>query len=238
MRIDRYLVTNGYFESRNQALEAIKSGKVTIGLRPVKPSHKVTIADCIQISDEKFYVSRAALKLKGYLANNPLDITGRKALDIGSSTGGFTEVLLEYGASSVDCVDVGSNQLHQSLRDNPKIRVYEQTDIRHFQSADRYELIVSDVSFISLLHILPHIERLASKHCDIILLFKPQFEVGKDAKRDKKGVVTDEIAINTAIERFEQAADELGWKLHNKVKSTISGKEGNLETVYRFMRVS
>ncbi len=236
MRLDKYLVKKGFFQSRNQAIEAIKSGKVTINSQPAKPSHKVLADEDIEVLDEKFYVSRAALKLKGYFTEYPLKITDRKALDIGSSTGGFTEVLLEYGASSVDCVDVGSDQLHKIIRNDPRIQVYEQTDIRKFDTQNKYEVIVSDVSFISLIHILPHIDRLADGQCDIILLFKPQFEVGKDAKRNKKGVVTDETAIAAAKEKLEQAAAKLDWRLQRKVKSTISGKEGNLETVYHFKK--
>ncbi len=236
MRLDRYLVDLGYFESRNRAIEAVRSGKVMINGHTVnKPSHKVSDSDKIKVTQDKYYISRAAKKLEGFLDSHPLNIAGKEALDIGSSTGGFTQILLERGAASVDCVDVGCDQLHGNLRADKKVSVYEQTDIRDFYTDKKYEIIVSDVSFISLLHILPSIDRLAAEGADIVLLFKPQFEVGKDTKRDSKGVVTDQAAINAAMKRLESAANKLGWKLAHKTPSTITGKEGNRETVYHFV---
>ncbi len=234
MRLDKYLVEHGYFESRNRAIEAVRSGKVTVNGHKTKASYKVSQNDHIEISDEKFYVSRAAKKLEGFLDSYPLNIAGKEALDIGSSTGGFTQILLERGVASVDCVDVGRDQIHSSLRADERVSVYEQTDIREFDTDKQYGVIVSDVSFISLLHILPSIDRLAAQEADIVLLFKPQFEVGKDTKRDSKGVVTDQAAIDAAMQRFETAAADLGWQLVHKTPSTVTGKEGNLEMVYHY----
>jgi len=234
MRLDKYLVDRGDFESRNRAIEAIKTGRVTLNGHPAKPSATVNDTDTVEVESAKYYVSRAARKLEGFLAEHPLYVMARRALDIGSSTGGFTQILLEKGVRSVDCVDVGRDQLHTSLRRDPRVAVHEQTDIRDFAPSKRFDLIVSDVSFISLLHILESVDRLAASGADIVLLFKPQFEVGREAKRDSKGVVTDKAAIAEAMARFEVATAELGWSLQEKVPSSVVGKEGNREWVYWF----
>ena len=233
MRLDKYLVEQGYFESRNRAIEAIKAGEVLLDSHTPKPSSLVKETSVIEVKTGKYYVSRAARKLEEFLGEYPASIAGRRCLDIGSSTGGFTQILLEQGAETVDCVDVGRDQLHDSLRSDKRVDVHEQTDIRDFD-APPFEVIVSDVSFISLLHVLEAVDRLAAPSADIILLFKPQFEVGREAKRDSKGVVTDKAAIVKAMERFEIATAELGWRMCQKTPSSIVGKEGNWEWVYWF----
>ncbi|WP_456429285.1 23S rRNA (cytidine-2'-O)-methyltransferase TlyA [Nitratifractor sp.] len=235
MRLDAFLAERGDFSSRNKAAEAIRAGRVSIGGRQIlKPSHKVGPEDEVAVAEGEDWVSRAAGKLAGYLREYPVAVAGKTCLDIGSSTGGFTQVLLYRGAARVDAVDVGRDQLHPSLRNDPKVRVYESTDIRDFEPEIRYPIIVSDVSFISLSHILPSIVRLAEEGTEVILLFKPQFEVGREAKRDRRGVVTDDGAIAVAMERFEEETAALGWKLLRKVPSSVTGKEGNLEWVYHF----
>ncbi len=235
MRLDKYLVETGHFESRNRAAEAIRAGRVRVNGRPAKPSTSVTEEDAVVVEEARYYVSRAAQKLEGYLAQFPVDWRGKYALDVGSSTGGFTQILLEEGVRGVDCVDVGRDQLHVSLREDERVRVYEETDIRAFDTDRHYDVIVSDVSFISLLHVIGAIDRLAAKGAAIVLLFKPQFEVGRTARRDSRGVVTDERAIVEAMERFEAATDALGWQMVRKVPSTLAGREGNVEWVYGFM---
>ena len=236
MRLDNYLVENGYFESRNRAKEAIKDGLIEINNKTIKkPSFNVENRDKILVKEHKFYISRAAKKLESYLKEFNLPIKGANALDVGSSTGGFSQILLENGAKSVTCVDVGKEQLHQLLRDNPKVKVYEQTDIRDFES-EPFDLIVSDVSFISLNLIIDSINRLSKKGTTITLLFKPQFEVGKDAKRDSKGVVIDLEAIKIAQNLFIQNTKKLNWKLIDSRISKIEGKEGNKEFFYTFIK--
>ena len=236
-RLDLALVERGFFESRNQAVEAIKLGEVSISERVIKkPSFKVSNLTEITIKNKPRYVSRSALKLKYYLDDYPLDLEQRVAIDIGSSTGGFTQVLLEYGVKSVDAVDVGSNQLHHSLRKISKIELFEQTDIRDFKSNKEYEVVVSDVSFISLIAILPKIVELSGRDSDIILLFKPQFEVGRSAKRDSKGVVLDKKAVEDARANFEQKAESLRLKLIRTTPSKQLGKEGNQEYIYHFKK--
>ena len=237
MRLDNYLVENGYFESRNRAKEAIKNGLIEIDNKTIKkPSFNVKESDKILVKEYKFYISRAAKKLESYLEEFSFPIKGANALDIGSSTGGFSQILLENGAFSVTCVDVGKDQLHQTLRDNPKVKVYEEMDIRDFNS-EPFDVVVSDVSFISLNLILSSINRLSKRGATITLLFKPQFEVGKDAKRDSKGVVLDLEAIKNAQNIFLENTKKLNWKLIDSRISKIKGKEGNEEFFYTFKKV-
>ena len=236
MRLDSYLVENGLFESRNRAATAIKSGLVSVDGKVVtKPSCKVGESVTVEVKESKFYVSRAAKKLEEYLKEYTLPIEGARCLDIGSSTGGFTQILLENGASSVDCVDVGKEQLHVSLRENNRVTLFEQTDIRDFQ-ASPYDLIVSDVSFISLLKVIESVDRLCKESTTISLLYKPQFEVGLGVKRDSRGVVLDKSAIERAKKDFEQKTQELGWQIIDNRASRVSGKEGNIEYFYTFKK--
>ncbi|WP_152183605.1 23S rRNA (cytidine-2'-O)-methyltransferase TlyA [Sulfurimonas indica] len=235
MRLDNYLVEKGVCESRNKAQQIIKEALVSVDGKVVKkPSFKVEEESKVEIAEHKSYVSRAAYKLLYFLDEIELDVTNKRALDIGSSTGGFTQVLLERGVGEVSCVDVGHDQLHHSLREDSRVRVYEGCDIRKFESDKPYELIVSDVAFISLLHILDDVQRLASQ--DIILLFKPQFEVGREAKRDKNGVVLDKKAVSNAMIRFEDACKLKSWELVKKAPAKLAGKDGNLEYCYYFRK--
>ena len=237
MRLDKYLVEEGYFESRNRAHDAIKAGQVTVDGKKPKPSAKIDENSMIEVADEKFYVSRAARKLENFLSEYLMELDGKKALDIGSSTGGFAQIVLENGVRSLDCVDVGSNQLHISLRENEKLSLHEETDIRDFHSDEAFELITCDVSFISILQIINDINRLAKEGTDIVILYKPQFEVGKDVKRDSKGVVQDIDAISRRKEAFEAEALSLGWECQYQALSKVQGKEGNQEYLYHFVKM-
>ena len=232
-RLDNYLVQNSLSESRTKAQGIIKDGLVSVnGKVVIKASLKIDASDEVLVEEHKEYVSRSAHKLSSFLDELKLDVKDNVALDIGSSTGGFTQVLLEYGAKEVSAVDVGRDQLHKSLLNEKKVFSYESCDIREFKSDKIFDIVVSDVAFISLLNILDDIDRLASKK--IILLFKPQFEVGRAAKRDNHGVVLDEKAILNAMLKFEDAATLKGWKLIMKSPSKLTGKEGNLEYCYYF----
>ncbi|MEA3370813.1 MAG: TlyA family RNA methyltransferase [Campylobacterota bacterium] len=233
MRLDNYLVEKGHSESRNKAQNIIKSGLVCVNASVIKKSsYKLNENDEVKVDEHKEYVSRSAHKLDEFLNELNLDINARVALDIGSSTGGFTQVLLERSVKEVSAVDVGKEQLHKSLRDDSRVFSYESCDIREFQSDKAFDLVVSDVAFISLLNILDDVDRLATK--DIILLFKPQFEVGREAKRDNNGVVLDKKAIANAMTRFEDACKLKGWNLMVKSPSKLTGKEGNLEYCYYY----
>lgn len=237
MRLDKYLVDEGYFESRNRAHDAIKSGKVKVDGKLPKVSVKIDKNSVVDVEDEKFYASRAARKLENFLEEHLVVMEGKRALDIGSSTGGFAQIVLENGASTLSCVDVGKNQLHISLRNNEKLSLHEETDIRDFQSVEAFELITCDVSFISIMQIAGDIDRLSQNGADIIILYKPQFEVGKDAKRDSKGVVQDIDAIARRKEAFEVEAEKLGWELKYQALSQVQGKEGNQEYLYHFVKM-
>ncbi len=235
-RLDNYLVDEKIVESRTKAQNIIKDGLVSVNAVVVKkPAFKVDAQeDRVRVEEHKQYVSRSANKLALFLEELSLNIKGSVALDIGSSTGGFTQVLLENGVQEVSAVDVGKEQLHKSLKNDNRVYSYESCDIREFQSDKAFDLVVSDVAFISLLNILDDVERLATK--DIILLFKPQFEVGREAKRDNNGVVLDKKAIANAMMRFEGACKLKGWKLMVKSPSKLTGKEGNLEYCYYYKK--
>ncbi len=236
MRLDKYLVDEGYFESRNRANDAIKAGHVKVDGKKPKASAKVDENTIVEVEDTKFYVSRAARKLESFLLEFPMELTGKRALDIGSSTGGFAQIVLENGAVSLTCVDVGKDQLHISLRQNDKVSLYEETDIRDFESTEAFEVITCDVSFISILKIIDDIDRLSQEGTDIVILYKPQFEVGKDVKRDSKGVVQDLDTIARRKEEFEAEAVKLGWEEKYQTLSSLTGKEGNQEYLYHFVK--
>lgn len=234
MRLDAYIFEQRFAQSRNKASEMIKEGSVFVnGVSERKASTNITAKDMVVVEKISQYVSRSGLKLKGFLGEvASLHVRDCTCLDIGSSTGGFVQVLLEEGAKSVSAVDVGSAQLHESLRGNPNIKLFENTDIRAFVSDELFDVVTCDVSFIGVAQILSDIDRLAK--AKIIILFKPQFEVGKEVKRTTKGVVKDGAAIMRAQQKFEADTVKFGWKLIEKKESLLKGKEGNGETFYYF----
>lgn len=242
MRLDKYIFETFELQSRNKAMELIKEGKVIVdGKTILKPSFLVEDSFEVKLNIEQIYVSRSANKLKFFLEEiEGIDLSDLSALDIGSSTGGFTQILLEYGVKSVTCVDVGSNQLHESLKDDKRIDFFENTDIREFlkesdkhkKDEKRFEIVTCDVSFISLNDILEDIDRLSLKK--IIILFKPQFEVGRGVKRDSNGVVKNLHEVELATKRFETNCLAKGWVLLHKSKSQVKGKKGNIEELFYF----
>jgi len=236
VRLDKYLVEQGYYESRNRAHDAIKSGKVKVDGKIPKPSLKVDESMLVEVASEKFYVSRAAKKLESFLDEHFIDFSDKIALDIGSSTGGFAQLVLEGGACSIDCVDVGRDQLHISLRDNERLSLHEETDIREYKSDKKFTLITCDVSFISILQIIQEIDRFSSGQTDIIILYKPQYEVGRIAKRDSRGVVVDEELIAIKKVEFLEHTKSMGWSLKYNTISQVTGKEGNKEYFFHFVK--
>ncbi len=233
-RLDYYISDFDGITSRNIAQQLIKDGKISVNGKIVtKPSFKVDDGMTVSRVQEHLYVGRAALKLKAFLEEYAVDIAGKQALDVGSSTGGFTEILLENDVQSVICVDVGKDQLHDRIRSDGRVTSVEEQDIRTFGS-EPFELLTCDVSFISLHNILESLDSLSSDA--LIILFKPQFEVGQEVKRNRAGVVQDEKAIAMSCERFEDATQLLGWNLVKKMPSLIEGKEGNREYFYYFKK--
>jgi 23S rRNA (cytidine1920-2'-O)/16S rRNA (cytidine1409-2'-O)-methyltransferase len=233
MRLDKYITENYNIQSRNKAVELIKANKVLVNdVIITKSSFNVEGSETIIINEEDFFVSRSAYKLKFFLEDNKISVEDKIAIDIGSSTGGFTQILLNNNIKSVTCVDVGTNQLHSTIKNNHKLIISENTDIRKFNSKSRYEVVTCDVSFISILNILNDIDRLSSDK--IIILYKPQFEVGKDIKRDNHGVVLDHLAIEQERSKFLEATENLQWKLKVSNKSKLAGKNGNIEELFYF----
>jgi len=235
MRLDKYITEKFDIQSRNKASELIKAGKVLVNNKLIKKtSYDIVGDEQITLNEEEFLVSRSAYKLKYFLEDNNIKVKDKIAIDIGSSTGGFTQILLNNNTKQVTCVDVGTNQLHSSIKNDPRIIIAENTDIRKFNSSTKYELITCDVSFISILNILDDINRLSSK--EIIILYKPQFEVGKDVKRDNNGVVLDTKAMKVERENFLQETEKLNWKLQIANESKLAGKSGNIEELFYFTK--
>ncbi len=235
MRLDLYLTQNFNIQSRNKANELIKASKVKVNKKIISKASFIVEDDMnIELLEEDFYVSRAAYKLKYFLDEIKIDLKDKVALDVGSSTGGFTQILLENSVEKVVCVDVGSNQLHERIKNDKRIEFFENCDIRNFKSKICFDILTCDVSFISILNIIDSINSLNFKK--IIILFKPQFEVGINVKRDKKGVVKDKLAIEKARENFIAKTLELKWKLEINSLSKLQGKDGNDEELFYFSK--
>lgn len=234
MRLDQYIATT-YSLTRNKAQQLIDAGLVSVNEKVItKASHEITGEQVCEIKEDKSFVwvSRSAGKLDGFLEEfRDVSILWKNCLDIGSSTGGFTQVLLERWASHVDAVDVGTDQLHEKIRTHPGVTSYEQMDIRKFLSK-KYDFITCDVSFISLREIIPELERFANKNTDIFLLFKPQFEVGRENLR-KTGVPKDKKIVEKKLAEFEVCLSEQGFRLIKKSPSTVIGEAGNEEWMMR-----
>ncbi len=230
-RLDVFLVENGYFDSRNKANEAIKSRNIKVNGKIIqKPSFEIKDNNKIEVLEKKRYVSRAGDKLKEFLKDKNVNFKDRICLDVGSSTGGFVEVLLEMGADKIYAVDVGKEQLHARIKENKKVISIESQDIREFECEEKFDLVTCDVSFISILYILESLVKFAKN--EIIILFKPQFEVGRAVKRDKKGVVKDKNALQRACVKFESELVKNKLQIIIKEESRIKGKEGNSEFFY------
>ena len=230
-RIDTLLVERGLFESRARARAAIEAGLVVANdKRIAKPSEAIPSDAVLQAQPAHPYVSRGGVKLAGALERYPIDIEGHICLDVGASTGGFTEVLLANGAALVFAVDVGRDQLHASLRDNPKIVSMEQTDIRKYEGKRlpaRPDIVTIDVSFISLKHVLPVALSLAAVPTHLLALIKPQFEVL--GHHDKRGVVRDTAVHEKVCEDIKAFAASLGCTDIAVFASPIKGGDGNAE---------
>lgn len=208
----------------------IRLGEVKVNGRSVtKPGHFVNDTDTIVTSTSERYVGRAGLKLSSVAEKLKLDFRGKIVLDVGSSTGGFTDYALQNGASKVFAVDVGTDQLHPDLRGDGRIELHEKTDIRDFMPSDTPDIIVMDVSFISLREILPHIATIAGKGTLIAAMLKPQFEAGKG--QVNKGVIKNDSMRRQILKDFEAWAKAY-FIIRDKADSDVAGAKGNQERFY------
>jgi 23S rRNA (cytidine1920-2'-O)/16S rRNA (cytidine1409-2'-O)-methyltransferase len=230
-RIDRLLVERGLFDSRAKAQAAIAAGLVTANAEPVrKASEEIAVDAALSATPAHPYVSRGGVKLAVALDHFGFNPKGRVCLDVGASTGGFTQVLLERGARPIYAIDVGRAQLHESLRGRPEVISFEETDIRACTPARFREtpnFVAIDVSFISLKLVLPPALRLVAHRTQVVALIKPQFEVGP--AKVKKGIVRDAALHAAVCEDISAFVTGLGWRVLGIIPSPIAGSDGNAE---------
>jgi 23S rRNA (cytidine1920-2'-O)/16S rRNA (cytidine1409-2'-O)-methyltransferase len=231
-RADLVLVERGLFESRAKARAAIEAGGVTADGRPVARASDLLDQDAVvEARPAHAWVGRGGLKLAAALDAWPVPVAGRVVLDVGASTGGFTEVCLAHGAARVYAVDVGHGQLHPRLAVDPRVVSLEGADARDLDARlvpASPRLVVADVSFISLAKALPAALSLAAPGADLIALVKPQFEVGRE-RVGKGGLVKDETARAEALERVREFVEAAGWTVRSTLESPVVGGDGNRE---------
>ena len=231
-RIDLLLVERGLFDSRARAQAAIAAGRVTADGRVVaKPSETIDDTAVLVAEPAHPWVGRGGLKLDHALTLWPVPVEGRVVVDVGASTGGFTQVCLSRGAAKVYAVDVGRGQLHPTLADDPRVVELSGTDARTLTPAlipDRPALIVTDVSFISLAKALPAALALAGPGADLVALVKPQFEAGRD-KVGKGGIVKEEAVRQAALDAVTAWLQSEGWPVRETADSPVTGGDGNHE---------
>jgi 23S rRNA (cytidine1920-2'-O)/16S rRNA (cytidine1409-2'-O)-methyltransferase len=231
-RIDAELVDRGLFASRERARAAVLAGEVRVAEQVVTKAGQMVESDAvIEVAERQRFVSRGGDKLVGALDTFAIDVRGLRAVDVGASTGGFTDCLLQRGADSVVAIDVGYGQLAWSLRTDPRVTVIERTNIRAVDPAHvgaPFDLAVVDVSFISLRTVMPHVATLLGENGAIVALVKPQFEAGK-GRVGKKGVVKDAAVHVDVLETASRAALDAGFVVRGLTFSPIKGPEGNIE---------
>lgn len=231
-RLDIELTKRGLTTSRSQSESWVKLGKVTVDGKVItKPGHFVREDSIIKLSAKEQYVSRAGLKLASVAEVLGMDFRDKIVLDVGSSTGGFTDYALKHGAKKVYAVDVGTDQLHPTLKGHPKIRLHEKTDIRDFYIKNETpDIIVIDVSFISLREILPHlVNYLSDQNTQVAAMVKPQFEAGKD--QTNKGIIKNDAIRRQILRDFEMWAKQY-FVIKDKRDSDVAGAKGNQERFY------
>lgn len=229
-RLDQALVQKGLVSSRSQAESYIKLGYVTVnGKVTTKAGHLTADTDDLQLTAQEQYVSRAALKLASVSMALNLDFKDKIILDVGSSTGGFTDFALRRGAKYVIAVELGTDQMHVSLRNDPRVELHEKTDIRSFTTNQKIDLVLADVSFISLQEILPSVAKLSSPQTRLVIMVKPQFEAGTELKH--KGVIKNDKMRRNILKNFENWTHNL-FNIIDKADSDVSGAKGNRERFY------
>lgn len=229
-RLDVELVQRGLVQSRSQAENYVKLGVVYVNKKVIqKAGTPVTETDVIDVQTAGQYVSRAGLKLASVAEKLHVNFQNKTVLDVGSSTGGFTDYALQHGAKKVFAVDVGTDQLHPSLRSDKRIELHEKTDIRDFFPSDPVDIVVIDVSFISLREILPHITKIAPRGAEIVAMLKPQFEAGRG--QTNKGVIKNNTVRRKIIADFESWTEQY-FIIQSKRDSEVAGQKGNVERFY------
>ena len=235
-RLDQALVARGFVSSRSQAESWIKLGKVFVhGKTASKSGLLVTPEALIELKTTEQYVSRAGLKLASVAAAFKLDFKGALVLDVGSSTGGFTDYALQHGAEKVIAVEAGTDQLHPSLHAHPRIELHERTDIRDMHELSTTpDIVLIDVSFISLRDILPHVAKLSKKQTIIIPMVKPQFEA-LHSKLTHKGVIKNDRLRREILKDFEMWVKQF-FVILDKADSAVAGSKGNVERFYKLQK--
>ena len=240
-RLDTELVRRGLMTSREHAVEAIALGRVRVaGAIAEKASRQVDAAEPIELAGPRArFVSRGGEKLAGALERFAIDPSGLTVLDVGASTGGFTDCLLQFGAARVVAVDVGHGQLHERIRLDVRVEVLERTNIRNLGperlDGRRFPLVVADLSFISLTTVASAVVGLTAEHGTIIALIKPQFEAGRVEVSRGRGVITDPSLWRRAVEQVRDAFAAAGAVMMDVMESPIRGAEGNVEFLARFV---
>ena len=239
MRADSYLTVNGFVESRTRAARLISEGKIVIdGKKVSKPSEEIVDREHeVVITEEDVYVGRGGLKLEAAIDSFKIDVSGKRCLDVGASTGGFTDCLLQKGAAQVYAVDSGKGQLHKKLLDDPRVVNIEGYNAREL-SADElgcFDLAVMDVSFISQTLIHPALATVLNDGAAFVSLIKPQFEAGRQAL-GKNGIVKDKKDRESAILKVVESAQICGFELAGLINSPITGGDGNREYLALFIR--
>ena len=230
-RLDKLMLARGLVGSRSEAENWIRLGHVRVGGQTAaKPGLFVDESAPIELAVLERYVSRAGLKLAGAVKAFNLNFRDKMVLDVGSSTGGFTDFALQHGAKKVLAVDVGTDQLHPSLRGNKRIELYEKTDIRDFVPSETPDMVVIDVSFISLRQILPHVAKIIDKNTTIVAMVKPQFEAGKH--QVNKGVIKNDKVRRQILADFENWTKQY-FVVLDKKDSDVAGVKGNVERFYK-----
>jgi len=234
IRLDQLLVEKGLAESREKAKRLILSGQVLVDGQPApKPGHPLTEDRIIVLKETERFVSRGGEKLEGAMLAFPIQLSNKICLDIGASTGGFTDCMLQHGAAKVYAIDVGKGQLHWKLREDPRVIVMEEVNARHLTPKDLPELAdfaSIDTSFISLTNILPAVNGLLKSGGEIVSLIKPQFEAGKEDVDKGRGVITNPLIHNTVIEKMRAfGTDTLHLEWLGLSTSPLKGPKGNIE---------
>lgn len=236
VRLDKALVQLGLVTTRSQAESYIRLGRVKVSGRLIaKSGYFVHDLSLVELDQPEQFVSRAGLKLASVADKLAVDFRGKTVLDVGSSTGGFTDYALSRGARRVICVDVGTDQLHPKLRRDARVELHEKTDIRDFVTDQSVDIILIDVSFISLREVLPHLAELANRQTQVVAMVKPQFETGNRLKNH--GVIKNDTERRRILHDFEQWAKQY-FLLRAKADSAVAGARGNRERFYLLTKLA